>query len=343
MCIWDQVHFAHNVQNGPGPQRGYNMRQKTLFSYETPFSGEHNIYGFVYGAGSHSNPEQAEKSAAIVGAMRGNEHQQLYICSKLASRLADLEANGDIVSGKSILLVPSVNYNSMNANHKFWLSDDSDLNREFPGNPEGPATSRLAAALMDELKRYSYGIQFPSYYMRGRFIPHVRMMKTGHESTNLANLFGLPFVMLAETRAFDEGTLNYNWQISGTEAFSLYSGGTGRINEEYAETATSAVLRFLSRMGIIRYNSMGGHISTIMEEDEMTTIKSDAAGFFKRMKNVNVEVRKGDLLAEIIDPMDGHILSEIHSPVDGIIFYQQDAPLIYQNVVTFRIIKKIHK
>jgi predicted deacylase len=88
---------------------------------------------------------------------------------------------------------------------------------------------------------------------------------------------------------------------------------------------------------------MGGHISTIMEEDEMTTIKSDAAGFFKRMKNVNVEVRKGDLLAEIIDPMDGHILSEIHSPVDGIIFYQQDAPLIYQNVVTFRIIKKIHK
>ena len=302
------------------------MRQKTLFSYETPFSGEHNIYGFVYGAGSHSNPEQAEKSAAIVGAMRGNEHQQRYICSKLASRLADLEANGDIVSGKSILLVPSVNYNSMNANHKFWLSDDSDLNREFPGNPNGPATSRLAAALMDELKRYSYGIQFPSYYMRGRFIPHVRMMKTGHESTNLANLFGLPFVMLAEMRAFDEGTLNYNWQISGTEAFSLYSGGTERINEEHAETATSAVLRF-----------------TIMEEDEMTTIKSDAAGFFKRMKNVNVEVRKGDLLAEIIDPMDGHVLSEIKSPVDGIIFYQQDAPLIYQNVVTFRIIKKIHK
>ncbi|MCR4845988.1 MAG: succinylglutamate desuccinylase/aspartoacylase family protein [Eubacterium sp.] len=319
------------------------MRQKTLFSYETPFSGEHNIYGFVYGSGSYSEPTDAEHSAAIVGAMRGNEHQQLYICSKLSARLLELEEQGDIVPGKSVLIVPSVNYSAMNANHKYWLSDDSDINRKFPGNPEGPATSRLAYALFEELKTFSYCIQFPSYYMRGRFIPHIRMMMTGRESTNLANLFGLPFVMMAERRAFDEGTLNYNLQMAGTEAFSLYSGGTSRINEEYADVAVSAVLRFLSRMGIIRYNGMGGHISTLMNEEEMTSIKSEAAGFFKRTRNVNVEVRRGDLLAEIIDPMDGHVLSEVRSPVDGIIFYQQDAPLIYQNVVIFRIIKKIHK
>ena len=90
------------------------MRQKTLFSYETPFSGEHNIYGFVYGAGSYSDPSEAEPSAAIVGAMRGNEHQQLYICSKLASRLSEIEEHGDIVHGKSVLLIPSVNYSAMN-------------------------------------------------------------------------------------------------------------------------------------------------------------------------------------------------------------------------------------
>ena len=319
------------------------MRQKTIFSYETPFSGEHNIYGFKYGAGTYSEPIQAENSAAIVGAMRGNEHQQLYICSKLSARIAELEEAGDIVPGKSILIVPSVNYSALNASHKYWLSDDSDINREFPGNPEGPATSRLAYALLQELRTYTYGIQFPSFYMRGRFIPHVRMMKTGHESTNLANLFGLSFVMVNELRAFDEGTLNYNWQLSGTEAFSLYSGGTSRINDEYAEVAVSAVLRFLSRMGIIRYNSMGGYISAIIDEDEMVSIKSEAAGFFKRLTNVNREVRRGDVLGEIIDPMDGHILSRVLSPTDGIVFYMQDAPLIYQNVILARIIKKVHK
>ena len=154
------------------------MRQKIIFSYETPFSGEHNIYGFVYGAGTYSEPLEAEKSAAIVGAMRGNEHQQLYICSKLSQRLSILEEEGEIVPGKSVMIIPTVNYSALNASHKYWLSDDSDINREFPGNPEGPATSRLAYSLLEELRTYAYGIQFPSYYMRGRFIPHVRMMKT---------------------------------------------------------------------------------------------------------------------------------------------------------------------
>ena len=319
------------------------MRQKILFSYETPFSGEHNIYGYTYGAGSYSEPLQAQNSAAIVGAMRGNEHQQLYICSRLSKSLAELEEAGDIVPGKSVMVIPTVNYSALNASHKFWLSDDSDINREFPGNPDGPATSRLAYALMEELKTYNYGIQFPSYYMRGRFIPHVRMLRTGHESTNLANLFGLPFVMINNARSFEEGTLNYNWQMSGTEAFSLYSGGTERIHEEYAEVAISAVLRFLSRMGIIRYNSMGGNISTVMDEEEMENIKSDAAGFFRRLTNVNSEVKRGDVLGEIVDPMDGHILSVVKSPSDGIVFYMQDDPLIYQNVTIFRLIRKIHK
>ena len=169
------------------------------------------------------------------------------------------------------------------------------------------------------------------------------MMKTGNESTNLANLFGLPFVTLNDLRPFDKCTLNYNWVEAGTEAFSLYSGGTSRINEEYAEVAVSAVLRFLSRMGVIRYNSMGGNISTVIDEDEMVSIKSEAAGFFRRLRNVNQEIRRGDVIGEIIDPMDGHILSEVMSPCEGIIFYMQDAPLIYQNVILSRVIKKVHK
>lgn len=319
------------------------MRQEVLFSYETPFSGEHKIYGYLYGAGSYADPMISENSAAIIGAMRGNEHQQLYICSKLSARLSELEDAGDIVHGKSILMIPSVNYNSLNAGRKLWLSDDSDINREFPGNPDGTATSRLAAALLSKLSDYSYGIQFPSFYMRGRFIPHVRMMKTGHESTNLANLFGLPFVLIDEVRSFDKRTLNYNWQLAGTAAFSVYSGGTERINEEYADIAVSATLRFLSRMGIIRYNSLGGNISTVMEESEMISIKSTAAGFFKRLRNVNEEVRRGDLMGQIIDPIYGNALAEVKAPADGIIFYMQDAPLIYQNIIIGKMMKKIHK
>jgi len=320
------------------------MRKEVIFSYETPFSGEHNIYGYIYGGGTEDKPNpRADKSAAIVGAMRGNEYQQLYICSLLSKKLAELEEDGDIVQGKSILIIPSVNYSALNAGHKFWLSDDSDINREFPGNPDGPATSRLAYSLLEMLKEYTYGIQLPSFYMQGKFIPHVRMMKTGHESTNLANLFGLPFVLMNDMRSFDEGTLNYNWQLAGTEAFSIYSGGTDRIEEKFADRAVYAILRFLSRMGIIKYNSMGGNISTTMDEEDMINIKSGDAGFFRDKVGVNTEVHRGEVLAEIVDPMDGHVKSQVFAPTDGIIFFAQDQPLVYENVVIYKMIRKLHK
>ena len=310
------------------------MKKENLFSMNTAFRGVYTIYGYHFGEG--------ERAACIIGAMRGNEYQQLYICSLISQKLALLEAEGDITPDQSILLIPSLNYSAMNASRKHWLSDDTDINREFPGNRNGTATSRIAHTILELTKEYRYGIQFPSFYHQGRYIHHVRMMQTGHESRNLANLFGLPYVITSDIRSFDRTTLNYNWQMAGTDAFSIYSGGTERINHKDAEIAVSSVLRFLSRMGIIRYNCQGGYISTVMQEEDMLTIKADDAGFFHQIVGTNEEVRKGQKLADIIDPMDGRVRSEVTAPMDGIIFFVQEQPMIYQNVMIYKMIKKLH-
>ncbi len=310
------------------------MTKEVLFTMNTAFRGVYNINGYHFGMG--------DREACIVGAMRGNEYQQLYISSLLSQKLANLEAQGQIVPGKSILLIPSLNTSAMNASHKFWLSDDTDINREFPGNPTGTATSRIAHAILQIASQYHYGIQFPSFYLQGRYIPHVRMMQTGHESTNLANLFGLPYVITGDIRSYDTTTLNYNLQMAGTDAFSIYSGGTERINQHDAEIAVSSVLRFLSRMGIIHYNCQGGYMPTVMQEEEMLNIKADDGGFFHQIVGTNEEVRRGQKLADIIDPMDGRLVSEVIAPTDGIIFFVQEQPMIYQNVVIYKMIKRLH-
>ena len=311
------------------------MNKEIIFSMNTAFRGEFNIHGYSYGRG--------DKAACIVGSMRGNEYQQLYMCSLLAQRLAEIEAQGDVVAGKEILLIPTLNYSSMNAEKKKWISDDSDINRSFPGNIEGTATSRIAATLMDRVKDYTYGIQFASFYMDGEFISHVRMMETGKQSTSLANLFGLPYVLTAEPRAYDKATLNYNWQIGRTEAFSVYSGVTEKIDSESAAHAVSAVLRFLTRMGIIRYNCHAGYISTVLDEEELLSVKSDkSGGFLKRFVSPGDEVVRGNVIANVINPMTGEIAADIYAPTDGIIFYAQNAPMIYQNSVVFKLIRRLH-
>ncbi len=311
------------------------MNKEVIFTMNTAFRGEYRLHGYSYGKG--------EKAACIVGAMRGNEYQQLYICSLLAQKLSEIETQGDIVAGKEILLIPTLNYSSMNAKKTKWISDDSDINRSFPGNSQGTATSRIAAALLERVRDYSYGIQFPSFYLQGKSIPHVRMMETGKESTSLANLFGMPYVLTGMNRAFDQVTLNYNWQELGTQAFSVYSATTETIDDLSARLAVASVLRFLTRMGIIRYDSHGGYISTIIKEKELVSIKADEAGFFRKLVGINQEVKRGQVLAEIINPMDGTIKAEILAPTDGITFFVQDSPMVFQNVVIYKMIRRMHQ
>lgn len=62
------------------------MNKEIIYSMNTAYRGEYEIQGFSYGSG--------EKTACIVGAMRGNEFQQLYISSLLAKKLSELEARG---------------------------------------------------------------------------------------------------------------------------------------------------------------------------------------------------------------------------------------------------------
>ena len=175
----------------------------------------------------------------------------------LASALRELEHNGCINNNKGIMVIPCVNYYGMNIGKRFWPVDNTDINRKFPGMDYGDTTERIAAGVLSAIRDYSYGIQFASFYMTGEFVPHVRMMETGYQNASLANLFGMPYVVVRKPRPIDTKTLNYNWQNEMTAAFSVYTNKNDEIDETSARQAVASVLRFLMRMGIIKYE---GHV-----------------------------------------------------------------------------------
>lgn len=310
------------------------MTKKVIFELPSPYRDPLRITGCRFGRG--------DKAVCIVGAMRGNEVQQLYICSQLVHILEQFEKRGLLLKGNEILVVPSINHYSMNIDKRFWAMDNSDINRMYPGNNCGEATQRIAAGVFERVQGYRYGIQFASFYMPGDFIPHVRMMDTGFQSTSLANLFGLPYALIRKPRPYDTGTLNYNWQIWETNAFSIYTKETDHIDAESARTAIVSVLRFLSRMGIIKYHCHSGYIASILQEDELRPVMSPSSGIFIRSKHPGDEVSYGDELAQIIHPLEGYVLNYICAPCDGIVFFSHSAPLINQQTTAFRIIPRLH-
>lgn len=306
------------------------MEEKVIFTLSSAYRDNMRIKGFSFGEG--------EKSICIVGATRGNEVQQVYICSQLIRIFTHLEQQGKLCPGKSILVIPTVNSHSMNIGKRFWSTDNTDINRMFPGYNLGETTQRIAAGVFEQINDYRFGIHFTSFYMTGSFIPHVRMMKTGFEDVERARDFGLPYVYRRDPKPYDTTTLNYNWQIWNTKAFSIYTDATDRIETASALVVIEAVLRFLGKNGILKYPGHGGYASQLIEGSTLVNVKSGAAGFFVRRAAVNDRVKKGDILAQIVDPYLGTVIEEITAPVDGIVFFHATQPIIYSHTSLFRMI-----
>ena len=306
------------------------MEEKVLFELESVYRDPMRVIGYSFGVG--------EKSVCIVGAMRGNEIQQMYICSQLIRIFSQLESQGKIAKNHSILVIPVINSYSMNIGKRFWPTDNTDINRMFPGYSLGETTQRIASGVFENAKDYAYGIQLASFYLQGSFIPHVRMMKTGYEDVELAKDFGLPYVYRRDAKPYDTTTLNYNWQVWETKAFSVYTNATDRINLPSAREAIDAILTFLNRHGIVQYRCHEGFVSQFIEGEMLINVKSNAAGIFVRHAQVSSHVRQGDLLAEIMDPYSGRIVDQVNSPTNGIVFFHASHPIIYAQTPLFRII-----
>ncbi|WP_418765803.1 M14 family metallopeptidase [Mailhella sp.] len=307
------------------------MKRERLFVMPSPFRDEFRIHGFRFGSG--------RKSLAVVGAMRGDELQQQFVCSRLVHTLQDLEERGELMPGHEILIIPSANPFAMNIGKRFWAMDNTDINRMFPGYALGETTQRIAAALFEHIQGYEFGVQLASYYLAGDFIPHVRMMHTGYEDVELAKGFGLPYTLVRTPLPIDTTTLNYNWQIWETQAFSVYAGHTGVIDVATAADSLSAILRFMAMHGLIRYRSHPGYYSQVVKEEDLVNVKACRAGIMYCMCKPDDIVRRHQHLASILDPYDGSVRWEVRAPVDGTIFFMQTRPLVLENSMLFRLIE----
>ncbi len=306
------------------------MKREALFTIETLYRQTIAVEGFRFGEG--------DAEACVVGALRGNEIQQLYTASQLIRTLTQLESLGLIRDGRSILVVPCVNQYSMNVGKRFWAVDNTDVNRMFPGYALGETTQRIADSLFTHIRDFTYGFHLASFYLPGDFLPHVRMMDTGFQDETLAGCFDLPYVVVRKPQPYDTTTLNYNWQVFGTHAFSVYTKETDLIDVESARLAVHAIIDFLCRREVLN-NPVKEHVpAQIIREDSLVTVHSPVSGLFTRRCEPGARLRKGETLAEILDPFSGEICARIEAPVDGRLFFAHKAQLTSEHDVAFRLI-----
>lgn len=306
------------------------MTKKTLYEIKGMYRDDFRITGYEFGSG--------EKSVCILGNSRGNELQQIYCCSQLVKKMKQLEEEGRIHQGHKILIIPSINPYSVNIQKRFWSTDNTDINRMFPGYNLGETTQRIADGVFQAIKDYQYGIQFTSFYMPGDFVPHVRYMKEGFTTAHEAKKFGLKYIVERQVRPYDTATLNYNLQVWETQAFSLYTNTTTKISPIGAGQAVMSVMNFLSNNNIIKYGAMGEKNIRIIDDSELISVPTAKSGFFEALVQPGEQVAPGQPLAHILNPYEGEVLETLYAPLAGIIFFIHNEPITYANTAVIKIL-----
>lgn len=308
------------------------MKEEILFTIDAPYRPALPVRGWRFG-----NPEG--RDLAVMGALRGNEIQQMYVCGRLISALQTAESEGALSPDCGILVVPCANQFSMNVGRRFWAADNTDINRMFPGYDQGETTQRIAARLFGALRGYRWGVHLTSFYLPGDHLPHVRMMDTGYQQVEEAAAFGLPYILVRSPQAYDTTTLNYNWQIWNTQAFSLYSTSTECADDDAARLTVEAILRFLAVKGLLKrpYFPAAGQ-PRILRENALHTVLSHAGGLMLNRRAPGDRVEAGELLGEIIDPCTCRSLEQLRADCRGRVFFCHRAQLIDGHEVAFRLL-----
>lgn len=306
------------------------MKKKIIYEIKGLYRDSFRITGFEFGKG--------KKSLCIVGSMRGNEVQQLYCCSQLVKKFRQLEEERRIRPDVKILIIPCCNPYSINTQKRFWTIDNTDINRMFPGYDLGETTQRIADGIFSQIKDYEYGIQFTSFYMPGEFIPHVRLMDEGYSDVITAMKFGMPYVVKRTVRPYDTATLNYNWQVWNTKAYSLYTSTTSRIDKKSAGQALLSILRFCKSVGFVKYQENGDHPSIVISDKELISVRTAKSGIFEPLVKVGDNVDEGTPLADIINPYDGSVMETLYAPRRGTLFFMHSDPITYAETAVIKMV-----
>jgi predicted deacylase len=307
------------------------MKTIEIMRLESPNREPLIIEGFLFG------DENASPSVAIVGAMTGDSVNQLFVASSLVDELRQKEEKG-LILGK-ILIIPSVNHYSLNMGQTYWPLDKTDINMMFPGFTQGETTQRIAAQLFSTLQGYDIGIILERRRDKAFCMPYIKLIQSGYEDIEIAKEFGLRFIHHRPYHPVETVMLQYNWQLWGTQSFSIVFGDHGNIDHPTTQEVKLAIKRVLSKQKIINEPIHEGYTSNIISPEHIVVIKAQHAGIFDPVALWGSSVKEGETLARITNALTGEKLEKIVSPVDGIVTCFYNYSLIFENSIAFRIAK----
>lgn len=235
----------------------------------------------------------------------------------------------------TLLVIPVVNSFGF-LNRSRYLPDRRDLNRCFPGSPEGSLGARLAHIFMQEVVlRCDFGIDLHSAAIHRTNLPQVRVSPANRATDKMAMDFGAPVVLSSPLR---DGSLRAVADKKGVPIL-LYEAGEGlRFDEMAVRAGLAGILRvmrgqdMLPAKGIAKAR-VAPHLCTASQ-----WLRAPAGGLLRTFRGEGETIEKGDLLATVSDPF-GAVETDLIAPEPGILIGRAILPVVNEGDAVFHLAK----
>ncbi|MCK0151162.1 succinylglutamate desuccinylase/aspartoacylase family protein [Marivita sp. S6314] len=233
----------------------------------------------------------------------------------------------------TLIVVPIVNTFGF-LSHSRYLPDRRDLNRCFPGSPNGSLGSRLAHIFLTEIvTRCSLGIDLHSAAINRINLPQIRVSANNANTMKLAHVFGAPVIL---TSALRDGSLRQEAKKMGVDVL-LYEAGEGmRFDEMSVRAGLAGCLRVLKEIGMLPRAGIAKPKAQPLLCANSSWLRAPAGGLLRMYKSEGDVIHEGDTVAAISDPFgDGEI--DVLARNGGIIVGRAVMPIVHEGDALFHV------
>lgn len=308
---------------------------KTIVSAELPINEQFRIRKNVIQHGTST------KRICIVTGTHGDELEGQMVCYELA-RIATQQP--ELLNG-TLEIYPALNPLGIDTIQRGIPNFDLDMNRIFPGDPQGTMAEQTAHAIIEDIRGADMVIDIHSSNLFLRETPQVRInVENADNLIPFAEQIGVDFVWVHDAATVLEATLAHSLNSTGTPCLVVEMGVGQRINHKMCQKLVIGILHLMQTMGIwLGTTTSNTPHPMICRGDNVAFLNAETSGVFLTKMKCGVWVKNGEEIGQIVDPLRGQIVSTVCSPTDGFLFTIRAYPIVYEGSLMARIFKQNKK
>ena len=281
---------------------------------------------------------KGNRRVCIVTGTHGDELEGQMVCYLVAKYLNE---HIDLLDG-TVEIYPALNPLGIDTIQRGIPNFDLDMNRIFPGNPNGTMAEQAAHLIVEDLKGADLVFDIHSSNLYLRETPQVRInVLNEKELVPLAQRLNIDFVWVHDGATVLESTLAHSLNSTGTKCLVAELGVGQRINHKMCNRLTLGIFNLMKDLGMWKGEIQQSLISNpiVCKGDNVEFLNAATSGIFITELKCGVVVAEGEEIGQIVEPMTGTVLSRVISPVEGYMFTIRAYPIVYEGSLMARIFR----